>query len=67
MAGGVFIAAHTMIHSLSNLMTAAMAAGLPLADVVGRAIADSHSGRREGRKSPFFFLHLGQEAARLTR
>ena len=67
-AGGVFIAAHTTIHSLSSLMTAAMAAGLPLADVVGRALADSRTGRREVRSSPFFFLHrLGQEAERRTR
>ncbi len=67
-AGGVFVVAQGALRSVSGLMTAALAVGLPLVDVVGRALQNAKSGRRELRKSPFFFLHrLAHESERRGR
>lgn len=62
-AGGVLAAAHGDVVSLSGLVTAGIAAGVPLADVAGRALRQSRVGRRDARRSAFYFLHqLGDEA-----
>lgn len=64
-AGGVLAAAHGEVVSLSTLMTTGLAAGLPLADIAGRALRQSRDAKRDARKSAFYFLHrLGEEAAR---
>jgi hypothetical protein len=64
-AGGVLAAAHGDVVSLSGLVTAGIAAGLPLADVAGRALQQSRAGKRDVRKSAFYFLHrLGEESRR---
>lgn len=56
-AGGVLAAAHGDVVSLSGLITAGVAAGLPLADVAGRALLQSREAKRNARKSAFYFLH----------
>jgi hypothetical protein len=64
-AGGVLAAAHGDVLSLSALLTTGLAAGVPLADVAGRAFRQSREAKRDARKSAFYFLHrLGEEAAR---
>ena len=63
--GGVFAAAGTHTISLSALMTAGLAAGLPIADVVGRALANRLPSQRSARAHSLYFLHLlGDEAQR---
>jgi hypothetical protein len=62
-AGGVLAAAHGDVVSLSGLVTAGVAAGLPLADVAGRALQQRRVAKRDTRKSAFYFLHrLAEEA-----
>jgi hypothetical protein len=56
-AGGVLAAAHGDVVSLSGLITAGVAAGLPLADVAGRALLQSREAKRNARKNAFYFLH----------
>lgn len=64
-AGGVVAAAHGDVLSLSNLLTAGLAAGLPLADIAGRALRQSREAKKEARKSAFYFLHrVSEEAAK---
>jgi hypothetical protein len=64
-AGGVIAAAHGEILSLSGIMTAATAAAVPAADVVGRAVAAAQSGKRGARRNAFYFLHrVAKEAER---
>jgi hypothetical protein len=64
-AGGVLAAAHGEVLSLSALLTTGLAAGLPLADIAGRALQQSREAKRGARKSAFYFLHqLGEEAVR---
>lgn len=64
-AGGVLAAAHGEVLSLSGLLTAGLATGLPLADVAGRALLHTRQARRESRKSAFYFLHrLGEESVK---
>lgn len=63
-AGGVLAAAHGDVVSLSGLVTAGAAAGLPLADVAGRALQQSRAAKRDAKKSAFYFLHRLAEGAR---
>ncbi len=63
-AGGVLAAAHGDVVSLSGLVTAGVAAGLPLADIAGRALQQSRAAKRDARKSAFYFLHRLAEEAR---
>jgi hypothetical protein len=64
-AGGVLAAAHGEVLSLSGLLTAGLAAGLPIADVAGRALRQAQDAKRSVRTSAFYFLHrLGEEARR---
>ncbi len=66
-AGGVLAAAHGELLSLSGILTAGLAAGLPLADVAGRALQQNRAGKRKARNSAFYFLHrLAQESERRT-
>lgn len=63
-AGGVLAAAHGEVLSLSGLVTASLAAGIPMTDVAGRAALEMIQARREVRKNAFYFLHrLGEEAS----
>jgi hypothetical protein len=67
-AGGIFVAANTFRLSISNLMTAGIAVGAPLADVLGRALNDSRSGTAAARSNSFYFLHrLSEEAEQRAR
>jgi hypothetical protein len=62
-AGGVLATAHAEVVSLSSLLTAGLAVGVPLADVAARALHESRQGKRRARQSAFYFLHqLGEEA-----
>ncbi|HEX7096602.1 MAG TPA: hypothetical protein VF183_12010 [Acidimicrobiales bacterium] len=63
-AGGVLAAAHGDLLSLSALLTAGLAAGLPLADVAGRAIQQSRAGERKAKTNAFYFLHRLDEESR---
>jgi hypothetical protein len=63
-AGGVLAAAHGDVVSISGLVTAGIAAGLPLADVAGRALQQSRAAKRDARQSAFYFLHRLAEEAR---
>ena len=64
-AGGVFAAIGTHAVTLSGLMTAAIAAGIPASDVMGRALVDRQAARRGTTKHAFYFLHrLASEARR---
>lgn len=66
-AGAVFAAGFTGAVSISALMTAGLAAGIPVADVVMRAAQQSTSSRKGIRRSEFYFLHqLGDEARART-
>jgi len=56
-AGGVFAAASTPAISLSHLMTAAVAAGITVSDVIGRAVVGRQAARRAARNHAFYFLH----------
>lgn len=56
-AGGVVAAAHGDVISLSGLLTAGAAAGVPAVDVVGRAALARSRGRRAARQHAFYFLH----------
>lgn len=67
-AGGVFAAAHAPFASLSTLLTAGLTAGIPVADILGRALRVVLEARRESRSNTFYFLHrLDTESARRTR
>lgn len=63
-SGGVLAAAHGDVVSLSGLVTAGVAAGLPLADVAGRGLQQSRAAKRDVRRSAFYFLHRLAEEAR---
>lgn len=66
-AGGVVVAAHADLLSLSGLMTAGLAAGVPLADVAVRALRAVFAARRDVRRNACYFLHkLGEEARTRT-
>ncbi|MFL5798477.1 MAG: hypothetical protein ACJ77A_11170 [Actinomycetota bacterium] len=66
-AGGVIGIAHGNVISLSGLMTATMASGVPAAHMAGSAIKEMQTARREIRKSAFYFLHrVGAAAERLA-
>lgn len=60
-AGGVVAAAHGEVISLSGMLTAAAAAGVPAADVLGRALLESSRSRRPLRRHSFYFLHRVSE------
>lgn len=63
-AGGVVAAGHGDLLSISEMMTAALATGIPIADVLGRAILNTRKARRHVRRNGFYFLHqLSTEAA----
>lgn len=67
-AGGVVAAGNAAVESLSGFMTAGLAAGIPVADTVARAVVKVLEARRDIRKNAFFFLHqLESEAARRVR
>jgi hypothetical protein len=67
-AGGVVATGHGDVLSLPGLMTAGLAAGLPIADTVGRALLRTIEVRRGVRTNAFFFLHrLESEAAKRAR
>lgn len=66
-AGGVVIAAASDVVSLSRMLTAAIAAGVPVADLMGRALKNVRDGRQRALTHKFYFLHqLGIEAERRT-
>lgn len=64
-AGGVIAAARSDVVALSSLWTAGLSAGLPLADIAGRALQKRREGRRGARNHAFYFLHrVGERAGR---
>lgn len=63
-AGGVLAAAHGELLSLSGLMSAVAAVGVPAADVIARALREVWSTRGNVRRSAFYFLHRLAEEAR---
>lgn len=67
-AGGVIATGHADVVSLPGLITAGLAAALPIADTVGRALVKTLETRRDARKNAFFFLHqLEAEAAQRVK
>jgi hypothetical protein len=64
-AGGVVAAAHGEVLSLSGLLTAGVAVGVPSLDVLGRALRGRSQGQRNAKSNAFYFLHrVADEAER---
>lgn len=64
-AGGVIAATHADLLSLSGLMAVGAVVGVPLVDVVGRAMGAQRRGRSPVRSNGFYFLHhLGEHSQR---
>jgi hypothetical protein len=64
-AGGVLAISSFDIISLSGLLTAGIAAGVPLASVAGKALKGRREARQQTRRNAFYFLHrLSDEAYR---
>jgi hypothetical protein len=66
-AGGVVAAAYGDVLSLSGLLTAGTALGVPALDVLGRSLKERGQGRRKVRGSAFYFLHRVGDVAQRSR
>jgi hypothetical protein len=62
--GGALVATHQNLVSLSGLLAAAAAAGVPPLDVACRAARETLEARAEAERNSFYFLHqVGRAAA----
>jgi hypothetical protein len=53
---------------VSDLMAIRLAAAVPAADLIGRALNEQRKNARDARASAFFFLHaLSEDAAVLAQ